>query len=229
MLACLSELTLILGQGTMSSVSTRPTCLCPVCPRGATYLPCQHWLGRLASSWPLQGHLLMVTSPLSTFYTANILSQKGTGCTGNSKVNTQEEEEEGVKEELAKKVLAPDRFLFSWQTLSMPTSINQRDARKVSIAISHKDMQLVKQMENKPLLPRGFAFPNAHSQDWRYWRHWCYWRFLQTWYLSKKFTRPNFQAKEFYTLKTRKSRPFSPTNKQRKCTFLLIWSFFVKI
>ena len=94
MLACLSELTLILGQGTMSSVSTRPTCLCPVCPRGATYLPCQHWLGRLASSWPLQGHLLMVTSPLSTFYTANILSQKGTGCTGNSKVNIQEEEEE---------------------------------------------------------------------------------------------------------------------------------------
>ena len=97
MLACLSELTLILGQGTMSSVSTRPTCLCPVCPRGATYLPCQHWLGRLASSWPLQGHLLMVTSPLSTFYTANILSEKGTGCTGNSKVNTQEEEEEEVE------------------------------------------------------------------------------------------------------------------------------------
>ena len=98
MLACLSELTLILGQGTMSSVSTRPTCLCAVCPRGATYLPCQHGLGRLASSWPLQGHLLMVTSPLSTFYTANILSQKGTGCTGTSKVNIQEEEEEEEEE-----------------------------------------------------------------------------------------------------------------------------------
>ena len=97
MLACLSELTLILRQGTMSSVSTRPTCLCPVCPRGATYLPCQHWLGRLASSWWLQGHLLMVTSPLSTFYTANILSQKGAGCTGNSKVNTQQQEEEEVE------------------------------------------------------------------------------------------------------------------------------------
>ena len=39
----------------------------------------------------------MVTSPLSTFYTANILSQKGTGCTGTSKVNTQEEEEEEVE------------------------------------------------------------------------------------------------------------------------------------
>ena len=26
----------------------------------------------------------------------------------------------------------------------------------------------------------------------------------------KKFTRPNFRAKEFYTLKTRKSRLFSP-------------------
>ena len=35
----------------------------------------------------------MVTSPLSTFYTANILSQEGAGCTGNSKVNTQQEEE----------------------------------------------------------------------------------------------------------------------------------------
>ena len=34
------------------------------------------------------------------------------------------------------------------------------------------------QMENKPLLRRGFAFPSAHSQDWSYWRHWSYWRFL---------------------------------------------------
>ena len=41
----------------------------------------------------------MVTSPLSTFYTANILSEKGTGCTGNSKVNTQEEEEEEEEKE----------------------------------------------------------------------------------------------------------------------------------
>ena len=32
----------------------------------------------------------------------------------------------------------------------------------------------------------------------------------QNWNLSKKFTRPNFRAKEFYTLKTRNSRLCSP-------------------
>ena len=35
----------------------------------------------------------------------------------------------------------------------------------------------------------------------------------QTWNLSKKITRPNFQAKEFYTLKNRKSRLFLPAIK----------------
>ena len=33
---------------------------------------------------------------------------------------------------------------------------------------------------------------------------------VQTWNFVKKITLPNFQVKEFYTLKTRKSRLFSP-------------------
>ena len=37
----------------------------------------------------------MVTSPLSTFYTANILSQKGAGCKVNTREEEEEEEEEG--------------------------------------------------------------------------------------------------------------------------------------
>ena len=49
----------------------------------------------------------------------------------------------------------------------------------------------------------------------------------QTWNLSKKITRPNFRAKDFYTLKTRKSWLFSPALKQRKCiiisSLVLFW------
>ena len=55
------------------------------------------------------------------------------------------------------------------------------------------------------------------------------------WYLIfvKKFTRPNFWAKEFYTLKTRKLRPFSPAIKQHKCIIItnlvLCWLKYKKM
>ena len=42
----------------------------------------------------------------------------------------------------------------------------------------------------------------------------------------KKFTRPNFQAKEFYTLKTRKSSLFFASNKQRKCIIIINLALF---
>ena len=38
--------------------------------------------------------------------------------------------------------------------------------------------------------------------------------------------RPNFRAKEFYTLKTSKSRLFLPTIKSINASLSLIWSFF---
>ena len=47
----------------------------------------------------------------------------------------------------------------------------------------------------------------------------------------KKFTRPNFPVKEFYTLKTRKSRLFLPAIKQRKCIHIsnLVIFLFLKL
>ena len=42
----------------------------------------------------------------------------------------------------------------------------------------------------------------------------------------KKFTRPNFQAKEFYILKTRKSRLFSPAINRDNATLTVIWPSF---
>ena len=36
----------------------------------------------------------------------------------------------------------------------------------------------------------------------------------------KKFTQPNFRAKEFYTLKTHKSRLFLASNRQQKCIII---------
>ena len=43
---------------------------------------------------------------------------------------------------------------------------------------------------------------------------------------DKKFTRPNFQAKEFYTLKTRKSRLFSPAINSENASLSVIWPSF---
>ena len=45
----------------------------------------------------------------------------------------------------------------------------------------------------------------------------------------KKITRPNFRAKEFYTLKTRKSRLFSPAINSQNASLEVIWPSFVKI
>ena len=42
----------------------------------------------------------------------------------------------------------------------------------------------------------------------------------------KKFTRPNFWAKEFYTLKTRKSRLFSPAINSENASLSVIWASF---
>ena len=50
----------------------------------------------------------------------------------------------------------------------------------------------------------------------------CY----QTWNLSKKFTLPNFQVKEFYSLKTRKSRLFSPAMNSENASLSVIWPNF---
>ena len=42
----------------------------------------------------------------------------------------------------------------------------------------------------------------------------------------KKFTRPNFRAKEFYTLKTRKSRLFLPAINSKNASLSVIWPSF---
>ena len=42
----------------------------------------------------------------------------------------------------------------------------------------------------------------------------------------KKITRPNFGAKEFYTLKTRKSRLFLPAINSENASLLVIWPSF---
>ena len=42
----------------------------------------------------------------------------------------------------------------------------------------------------------------------------------------KNFTRPNFPMKEFYTLKTRKSRLFSPTINSKNTSLSVIWPSF---
>ena len=42
----------------------------------------------------------------------------------------------------------------------------------------------------------------------------------------KKITGPNFQTKEFYTLKTRKSRLFSPTINSKNTSLSVIWPSF---
>ena len=42
----------------------------------------------------------------------------------------------------------------------------------------------------------------------------------------KKFTGPNFRVKEFYTLKTRKSRLFSPALNSEKASLSVIWPSF---
>ena len=44
----------------------------------------------------------------------------------------------------------------------------------------------------------------------------------------KKFTRPNFRAKEFYTLKTCKSRLFSPAINSKNASLSIIWPSFGK-
>jgi len=42
----------------------------------------------------------------------------------------------------------------------------------------------------------------------------------------KKFTGPNFRVKEFYTLKTRKSRLFSPALNSENASLSVIWPSF---
>ena len=42
----------------------------------------------------------------------------------------------------------------------------------------------------------------------------------------KKFTRPNFRPKEFYTLKTRKLRLFSPAISSKNASLSVIWSSY---
>ena len=42
----------------------------------------------------------------------------------------------------------------------------------------------------------------------------------------KKFTWPNFRGKEFYTLKTRKSRLFSPAINSKNASLSVIWPCF---
>ena len=42
----------------------------------------------------------------------------------------------------------------------------------------------------------------------------------------KKFTRPNFRANEFYTLKMRKSRLFSPAINSKNSSLSVIWPSF---
>ena len=42
----------------------------------------------------------------------------------------------------------------------------------------------------------------------------------------KKFTRPNFRAKKFYTLKTRKLRLFSPAINSENASLSVIWASF---
>ena len=42
----------------------------------------------------------------------------------------------------------------------------------------------------------------------------------------KKFTRPSFRAKEFYTLKMRKSRLFSPAINSKNSSLSVIWPSF---
>ena len=42
----------------------------------------------------------------------------------------------------------------------------------------------------------------------------------------KKFTRPNFRAKDFFTLKTRKTRLFSPAINSKNASLSVIWPSF---
>ena len=42
----------------------------------------------------------------------------------------------------------------------------------------------------------------------------------------KKFTRPNFRAKKFYTLKMRKWRLFSPAINSENASLSVIWASF---
>ena len=56
-----------------------------------------------------------------------------------------------------------------------------------------------------------------------------FWKSLSSlWDLKfvKKFTRPNFRAKEFYTLKTRISRVFSPAINSENASLSVIWPSF---
>ena len=52
------------------------------------------------------------------------------------------------------------------------------------------------------------------------------WRTTPDLEFVKKFTRPNFPVKEFYTLKTRKSRLFSPTINSKNTSLSVIWPSF---
>ena len=55
------------------------------------------------------------------------------------------------------------------------------------------------------------------------------WQGKQTWAdlkFVKKFTRPNFRAKEFYTLKMRKWRLFSPAINSKNASLSVIWPSF---
>ena len=54
---------------------------------------------------------------------------------------------------------------------------------------------------------------------------WWYWVNTDLKFV-KKFTRPNFRAKEFYTLKTRKSRLFSPAINSENASLSVIWPSF---
>ena len=52
----------------------------------------------------------------------------------------------------------------------------------------------------------------------------CYWE--PELEFVKKFTGPNFRVKEFYTLKTRKSRLFSPALNSENASLSVIWPSF---
>ena len=45
-------------------------------------------------------------------------------------------------------------------------------------------------------------------------------------FVKRKCTRPNFRAKEFYTLKTRKLRLYSPAINSKNASLSVTWSSF---
>ena len=112
------------------------------------------------------------------------------------------------------------------------TSCSWPNSGKISFSLGYDTSPKKGKKVNVKFLPgevsplHNMALVPGHLTAWAQVFHICFLWLQSDLEFVKKFTRPNFRAKKFYTLKMRKWRLFSPAINSENVSLSVIWASF---